>query len=166
VVNVSHAKYSDSEESTMGNELRFDGKVVIVTGAGGGLGRSHALAFGARGAKVVVNDLGGGMHGGGKSQKAADVVVGEIKAAGGDAAANYDSVEDGDKIVQCALDTYGRVDVVINNAGILRDVSFHKMTLEDWDLIYRVHVYGSFRSSASPGSRTRWPSRAARRACT
>ena len=129
----------------MGSELRFDNKVVIVTGAGGGLGRSHALAFASRGAKVVVNDLGGGMHGEGKSQKAADVVVGEIKEAGGEATANYNSVEDGDKIVQTAIDTYGRVDVVINNAGILRDVSFHKMSLEDWDLIYRVHVYGSFR---------------------
>ena len=129
----------------MGNELRFDDKVVVVTGAGGGLGRSHALAFAARGAKVVVNDLGGGMHGDGKSQKAADVVVGEIKEAGGEATANYDSVEDGDKIIQTAMDAYGRIDVVINNAGILRDVSFHKMTVEDWDLIYRVHVNGSFR---------------------
>lgn len=129
----------------MGNELRFDDKVVIVTGAGGGLGKSHALAFASRGAKVVVNDLGGGMHGEGKSQKAADIVVSEIKEAGGEATANYDSVEDGGKIVQTALDTYGRIDVVINNAGILRDVSFHKMSVEDWDLIYRVHVYGSFR---------------------
>ncbi len=129
----------------MGNELRFDGKVVIVTGAGNGLGRAHALAFASRGAKVVVNDLGGGMHGQGQSQKAADVVVGEIEEAGGEATANYDSVEDGDKIVQTAMDSYGRIDVVINNAGILRDVSFHKMSLDDWDLIYRVHVYGSFR---------------------
>ncbi len=129
----------------MGNELRFDDKVVIITGAGAGLGRSHALAFASRGAKVVVNDLGGSMHGEGKSAKAADTVVEEIKQAGGEATANYDSVEDGDKIVATALDTYGRVDVVVNNAGILRDVSFHKMTRDDWDLIYRVHVNGSFR---------------------
>ncbi len=127
------------------SELRFDGKVVIVTGAGGGLGRSHALLFASRGAKGVVNDLGGSMHGDGKSSKAADAVVAEIKAAGGEATANYDSVEDGDKIVQCALDTYQQLDVVINNAGILRDVSFHKMTPADWDLIYKVHVNGSFR---------------------
>ena len=129
----------------MGDELRFDGRVVIVTGAGNGLGRAHALLFGSRGAKVVVNDLGGGMHGGGKSSAAADKVVEEIKARGGEAVANYDSVEDGKKIVECALDTFGRVDVVINNAGILRDTSFHKMTEEDWDLIYRVHVLGAFR---------------------
>lgn len=129
----------------MGKELRFDDKVVIVTGAGGGLGRAHALLFGSRGAKVVVNDLGGSMHGGGKSSKSADQVVAEIKEAGGEAVANYDSVEDGDKIVQTALDTFGRIDVVINNAGILRDVSFHKMSQEDWELIYKVHVQGSFR---------------------
>ena len=129
----------------MGSELRFDGKVVIVTGAGGGLGRSHALLLASRGARVVVNDLGGSMHGGGSDQKAADVVVAEIKEAGGDAVANYDSVEDGDKIVQTAMDTYGRIDVVVNNAGILRDKSFHKMTVEDWEIIQRVHVNGSFR---------------------
>jgi 3-hydroxyacyl-CoA dehydrogenase/3a,7a,12a-trihydroxy-5b-cholest-24-enoyl-CoA hydratase len=127
------------------SDLRFDGRVVIVTGAGGGLGRAHALLFASRGAKVIVNDLGGSMHGDGKSSKAADAVVAEIKAAGGEATANYDSVEDGDKIVQCALDSYGQLDVVINNAGILRDVSFHKMSRDDWDLIYRVHVNGSFR---------------------
>ena len=129
----------------MGSELRFDGKVVIVTGAGGGLGRSHAVLFASRGAKVVVNDLGGSMHGGGGDQKAADLVVAEIKEAGGEAVANYDSVEDGDKIVQTAMDTYGRIDVVVNNAGILRDKSFHKMTVDDWEIIQRVHVNGSFR---------------------
>src|ERR1700747_1352958 len=130
----------------MGNELRFDGKVAIVTGAGNGLGRSHALLLASRGCKVVVNDLGGGATGGGKSSSAADQgVVEEIKAAGGEAVANYDSVEDGDKIVQTALDTWKRIDIIVNNAGILRDTSFQKLTQEDWDLIYRVHVLGGFR---------------------
>src|ERR1700743_1777557 len=109
-------------------DLRFDGKVAIGTGAGGGLGRSHALLLAARGAKVVVNDLGGSFTGEGKSGGAADKVVDEIKAAGGTAVANYDSVEDGDKIVKTAIDAFGRVDVLVNNAGILRDVSFQKMS--------------------------------------
>src|ERR1700692_4738380 len=116
-------------------ELRFDGRVVIVTGAGNGLGRSHAHLFAARGAKVVVNDLGGKHDGTGKGSAAADAVVKEIKDAGGGAVANYDSVEDGAKIVQTAMDSFGQVDVVINNAGILRDTSFQKLTQEDWDLI-------------------------------
>lgn len=127
------------------SELRFDGRVAIVTGAGNGLGRSHALLLASRGCKVLVNDLGGGATGGGQSSSAADKVVAEIKAAGGEAAANYDSVEDGAKIVQAALDTWKRVDIVVNNAGILRDTSFRKLTEEDWDLIYRVHVLGGFR---------------------
>ncbi len=127
----------------MTEQLRFDNKVVIVTGAGAGLGRQHALMFGARGAKVVVNDLGGDIAGGGKSSAAADSVVEEIKALGGEAVANYDSVEDGAKIVQTALDTFGTVDVLINNAGILRDTSFAKMTEADWDLILRVHLGGT-----------------------
>src|SRR5215472_12429302 len=126
-------------------DLRFDSRVAIVTGAGGGLGRSHALLLAQRGAKVVVNDLGGSMHGTGQSTSAADKVVAEIKAAGGQAVANYDSVEDGAKIVQSALDSFKRLDIVVNNAGILRDTSFHKLTPEDWDLIYRVHLLGSFR---------------------
>jgi 3-hydroxyacyl-CoA dehydrogenase/3a,7a,12a-trihydroxy-5b-cholest-24-enoyl-CoA hydratase len=129
----------------MSEELRFDDKVVIITGAGAGLGRSHARLFGSRGAKVLVNDLGGGMAGGGKSSAAADAVVAEVKELGGEAAASYDSVEDGDKIVQAALDHFGRVDVVINNAGILRDTSFHKMSDEDWELIFRVHVQGAYK---------------------
>lgn len=128
----------------MTDELRFDGRVVIITGAGNGLGRAHALLFGSRGAKVVVNDLGGSAFGDGKSSSAADRVVEEIRAKGGEAVANYDSVEDGGKIVQTALDAFGRVDVVINNAGILRDTTFHKMSEQDWDLIFKVHVKGAF----------------------
>ena len=112
----------------MANDLRFDGRVAIVTGAGGGLGRSHALLLGQRGARVVVNDLGGSMHGGGQSSTPAQKVVDEIKAAGGEAIANFDSVEDGAKIVQCALDTWGKIDIVVNNAGILRDTSFQKLS--------------------------------------
>ena len=129
----------------MGNELRFDGRVAIVTGAGQGLGRTHALLLASRGAKVVVNDLGGAANGGGKSSAAADAVVAAIKEAGGEAVANYDSVEDGAKIVQTALDTWKRVDIVVNNAGILRDSSFPKMSEQDWELIYRVHLLGAFR---------------------
>lgn len=129
----------------MTQQLRFDNRVAIVTGAGNGLGKAHALLLASRGAKVVVNDLGGSATGAGKSSAAADQVVADIKAAGGQAVANYDSVEDGAKIVQCALDTFGRIDVVVNNAGILRDVSFPKMTQDDWDLVYRVHVLGAFR---------------------
>ncbi len=127
------------------SELRFDDRVVVVTGAGGGLGRTHAKLLAARGAKVVVNDLGGTVSGEGQNASAADAVVADIKAAGGQAVASYDSVEDGDKIIACALDTFGRIDIVINNAGILRDVSFHKMTADDWDAVYRVHVLGAFR---------------------
>jgi 3-hydroxyacyl-CoA dehydrogenase/3a,7a,12a-trihydroxy-5b-cholest-24-enoyl-CoA hydratase len=129
----------------MSNELRFDGKVAIVTGAGGGLGRSHALMLAARGARVVVNDLGGSFTGEGKSSSAADQVVDELRAAGGEAVASYDSVEDGDKIVATALSAFGRVDILVNNAGILRDTSFPKMSQADWDLIYKVHVLGAFR---------------------
>lgn len=128
----------------MGGELRFDDRVVIVTGAGNGLGRCHALLFGSRGAKVVVNDLGGTSDGGGKGSAAADKVVAEIIEAGGEAVANYDSVVDGANIVKTAMDTWGRVDVVVNNAGILRDKSFHKMSQQDWELIYQVHVNGAF----------------------
>ncbi|MGH2899323.1 MAG: SDR family oxidoreductase, partial [Solirubrobacteraceae bacterium] len=129
----------------MTKELRFDGRVAIVTGAGGGLGRAHALLLASRGAKVVVNDLGGSHTGEGKSSSMADKVVAEIKEKGGEAVANYDSVEDGDKIVKTAIDAFGKIDIVINNAGILRDVSFPKMTQSDWDLVYRVHVLGAFR---------------------
>jgi len=136
----------------MAEELRFDGKVVIITGAGGGLGRVYALFFGSRGAKVVVNDLGGNTQGDGSSAKAADTVVNEIRAAGGTAVANYDSVEHGEKIVQTAVDAFGTVHIVINNAGILRDVSFAKMTDKDWDLINLVHVKGPYTVT-----RAAWP---------
>jgi 3-hydroxyacyl-CoA dehydrogenase/3a,7a,12a-trihydroxy-5b-cholest-24-enoyl-CoA hydratase len=129
----------------MSKDLRFDGRVAIVTGAGGGLGRSHALLLAARGAKVVVNDLGGSFTGEGKSGTAADKVVAEIKENGGEAVANYDSVEDGDKIVKTAIDAFGKLDILVNNAGILRDVSFAKMSQQDWDLVYKVHVLGAFR---------------------
>lgn len=129
----------------MSNEIRFDDRVVVVTGAGAGLGRSHALDFARRGAQVVVNDLGGGGHGDGKSSEAADKVVQEILDAGGEAVANYDSVEDGEAIIRTALDNFDRVDVVVNNAGILRDASFAKMSQEDWDMIYKVHVLGAYR---------------------
>lgn len=125
--------------------LRYDDKVVVVTGAGNGLGRSHALAFAARGARVVVNDLGGSATGEGADRKAANQVVDEITAAGGEAVASHESVTDGDRIIQCALDNFNRVDIVINNAGILRDKSFHNMTEEDWDLVYNVHVKGAFK---------------------
>ncbi|KAG0261603.1 hypothetical protein DFQ27_002897 [Actinomortierella ambigua] len=136
----------------MASDLRFDGRVVIVTGAGGGLGKSHALAFAKRGASVVVNDLGGSHTGEGASTRAADVVVEEIRAAGGKAVANYDSVLDGDKIVETAMKAFGRVDIVINNAGILKDVSFARMTDQQWDLIFKVHVEGAYKVT-----RAAWP---------
>ncbi|XP_072288805.1 peroxisomal multifunctional enzyme type 2 [Eucyclogobius newberryi] len=124
--------------------LSFEGRVVLVTGAGGGLGKAYALAFAERGASVIVNDLGGDIKGGGKSSAAADKVVEEIKAKGGKAVANYESVEDGEKLIQTALDAFGRIDVVVNNAGILRDRSFARTSDTDWDLIHRVHLRGSF----------------------
>ena len=96
------------------SDVRFDERVVIITGAGNGLGKTYALEMGARGAKVVVNDLGGSAFGDGADKAAADVVVDEIKAAGGEAVANYDSVTDGDKIVQTAMDTFGKIDIVVN----------------------------------------------------
>jgi NAD(P)-dependent dehydrogenase (short-subunit alcohol dehydrogenase family) len=136
----------------MSDAIRFQDQVVIVTGAGGGLGRAHALLFAKHGAKVVVNDLGGSTHGEGANASAADKVVAEIRAAGGTAVANHDSVTDGEKIVQCALDTFGRIDVVVNNAGILRDKTFHKMEDADWDLVYKVHVEGAYKVT-----RAAWP---------
>ena len=125
--------------------MSFEGKVAIVTGAGGGLGREHALALAALGAKVVVNDLGGSVDGSGQGD-AADQVVEQIRAAGGEAVANRDSVSDREgagRIVQTALDTWGTVDILVNNAGILRDRSFKKMTLDEWDIVINVHLNGS-----------------------
>ena len=128
-------------------EIRFDDKVAVVTGAGGGLGKCHALLLASRGAKVVVNDLGGAADGTGAGTTMAEKVVEEIKAAGGEAVPNYDSVatmEGGANIIKTAVDNYGRVDILINNAGILRDVSFMKMEEDSWDIIFAVHVKGSF----------------------
>jgi NAD(P)-dependent dehydrogenase (short-subunit alcohol dehydrogenase family) len=126
---------------------RFDGKVAIITGAGGGLGRSHALELAKRGALIVVNDLGGSMDGQGGSHTAAQKVVDEIKAAGGEAVPNYDSVatpEGGQSIVKTALDSFGKVDIIINNAGILRDTSFKNMTKDQVEPVLDVHLKGAF----------------------
>ena len=128
-------------------DLGFDGKVAIITGAGGGLGRSHALDLAKRGALIVVNDLGGSSDGVGHSETTAQKVVDEVKAAGGEAVANYDSVatpEGGASIVQTAVDTYGRVDIIINNAGILRDTSFKNMTPDQLNPVLDVHLRGAF----------------------
>lgn len=124
--------------------LRFDGKVVLITGAGNGLGKEYALAFGARGATVVVNDLGGSSSGEGSSKQPVDVVVEQIVKAGGKAVANYDSVEEGVKIVRDIIDKCGRIDVIVHNAGILRDKSLGKMKDVDWDLVQRIHLRSVF----------------------
>ncbi|CAM8646697.1 FabG Dehydrogenases with different specificities (related to short-chain alcohol dehydrogenases) [Comamonadaceae bacterium] len=126
--------------------LDFTGRVAIVTGAGGGLGRQHALALAARGAKVVVNDLGGARDGSGGSLSAAESVVAEIRAAGGEAIANGASVTDFEAVqamVQQAIDTWGRVDILVNNAGILRDKSFAKMEIADFRTVVDVHLMGA-----------------------
>ena len=123
----------------------FEGKVAVVTGSGGGIGRCHALEFAKRGARVVVNDLGGSVDGTGQGD-AADAVVAEIEAAGGTAVANKASVSDREgaaSIVQTAVDTFGRIDILVNNAGILRDRTFRNMTLDEWDIVMNVHLNGT-----------------------
>jgi NAD(P)-dependent dehydrogenase (short-subunit alcohol dehydrogenase family) len=131
----------------MAAELGFDGRVVVITGAGGGLGREHALLFAERGAQVVVNDLGGSVDGSGSSAGPAQQVVQEIEKLGGEAVADTNSVatpEGGAAIIQSAIDAFGRVDVVINNAGILRDKSFSGLTAEMLNLVIDVHLKGAF----------------------
>ncbi len=128
------------------SEIRYDNQVVIITGAGNGLGKSHALEFAKRGAKVVVNDFGGARDGSGGSSAAAQAVVDEIKSGGGEALANGANVADRDQVaamVQQTMDAYGRIDVLVNNAGILRDRSFGKMSGEEWDAVVAVHLTGS-----------------------
>jgi len=135
--------------------IRFDGKVAIVTGAGGGLGRAHALELAARGARIVVNDLGGALDGSGGSSAAAEAVVAEIKAKGGNAVANGASVADDAGVahlVQQAMDEFGRIDVLVANAGILRDKSFGKMELADFAAVMDVHLWGTVKPA-----RAVWP---------
>ena len=127
--------------------IDFNGRVAIVTGAGGGLGRNHAIELAKRRAKVVVNDLGGSRDGAGSSKSAADRVVEEIKALGGEAVPNYDNVasqKGGENIVQTALDAFGKLDILINNAGILLDSTFGKMDETKWDTVVAVHLKGTF----------------------
>jgi NAD(P)-dependent dehydrogenase (short-subunit alcohol dehydrogenase family) len=125
----------------------LDGKVAVVTGSGGGIGRDIALLMARHGARVVINDVGASLAGEGQNAGPAQAVVAEIEAFGGTACANTDSVADAKgaaHIVQNALDVYGRIDVVVNNAGILRDRFFHKMSEEEWDAVLKVHLYGSY----------------------
>lgn len=129
------------------SDIRYDGRVAVITGAGGGLGKTYALEMARRGAKVVVNDLGGKSDGTGAGHSMADQVVDEIKKAGGEAVANYDSVstpEGGEGIIQSALNAFGRVDVVVNNAGILRDKTFLKLTPDELGIVLDVHLKGAF----------------------
>jgi NAD(P)-dependent dehydrogenase (short-subunit alcohol dehydrogenase family) len=129
------------------SEIRFDDRVAVITGAGGGLGKTYALEFAKRGGKIVVNDLGGASDGTGGSSSMADQVVKEIEEAGGTAVANYDSVstpEGGESIIQTAVDNYGQVDIVVNNAGILRDKSFVKLSPEELEIVIDVHLKGAF----------------------
>ncbi|KAF2399008.1 peroxisomal hydratase-dehydrogenase-epimerase [Trichodelitschia bisporula] len=137
---------------TSPQQIRYDNRVVVVTGAGSGLGKAYALFFAERGAKVVVNDLGGAFNGGGQDGRVADAVVSEIQRAGGTAVASYDSVENGERIIATATQAFGRIDVLINNAGILRDVTLRNMKDEDWDKIIAVHLTGAWKTT-----RAAWP---------
>jgi NAD(P)-dependent dehydrogenase (short-subunit alcohol dehydrogenase family) len=139
----------------MTDALGFDGRVAIITGSGGGLGREHALMMASRGALVVVNDLGGAIDGTGSDKGAAERVVDEIKGAGGEAVADTNSVatpEGGAAIVQTAIDAFGRIDIVVNNAGILRDKSFHNMTPDLWGPVLDVHLNGAYHVTSAA-----WP---------
>jgi NAD(P)-dependent dehydrogenase (short-subunit alcohol dehydrogenase family) len=129
------------------SDIRFDGRVAVITGAGGGLGKTYALDMARRGASVVVNDLGGSADGTGGGSSMADATVKEITEAGGTAVANYDSVatpEGGKAIIQSAIDNFGKVDILVNNAGILRDKSFLKLDPENLDAVIDVHLRGAF----------------------
>ncbi|MEW2358822.1 SDR family oxidoreductase [Spirillospora sp. NPDC029432] len=140
------------------SELRYDGRVAVITGAGHGLGRQHALELAARGAKVVVNDLGGDRSGAGSSAGPAQDVVEEIKKNGGEAVASPDNVatpEGAGAIIQAALDSFGKVDIVVNNAGILRDKSFKNMSPEEFDAVIAVHLRGSFLVASAAWSHLR-----------
>jgi NAD(P)-dependent dehydrogenase (short-subunit alcohol dehydrogenase family) len=132
------------------NSKMVAGKVVVVTGAGGGIGREIALAMARSGARVVVNDIGASLGGDALAVNPGQQVVDEIRAFGGEAIANGDSVSDASgaaRIVEAAVDQFGRIDCVVNNAGILRDRIFHKMSVEDWDAVLKVHLYGAFYTS-------------------
>ncbi len=131
----------------MSDEIRYDGRVAVITGAGGGLGKTYALELARRGAQVVVNDLGGSADGTGGGSSMADETVKQITEAGGTAVANYDSVatpEGGQAIIQTALDNFGKCDIVINNAGILRDASFAKLEPQNLEIVLDVHLRGAF----------------------
>ncbi len=139
----------------MSETLGYDGKVAIITGSGGGLGREHALLLASRGALVVINDLGGAVDGTGSDKGAAERMVDEIKALGGEAVADTNSVatlEGGKAIVQTAIDAFGRVDIVINNAGILRDKAFHNMSPDMWQAVMDVHLFGAYHVTSAA-----WP---------
>ena len=134
----------------MSKQKAVEGKVVVVTGAGNGIGRDIALAMARDGARVVVNDIGASLSGDPSDANPAEQVVAEIKAAGGEAVANRDSVSDptaAQRIIEAAVDTFGRIDCVVNNAGILRDRIFHKMSIDDWDAVLKVHLYGCYYTS-------------------
>ena len=134
----------------MSTSPMLEGKVVVVTGAGGGIGRDMALAMAAAGARLVVNDIGASVAGEGSNSAPAQKVVAEIRAAGGEAVASTDSVAEAasaQRIVDAALDQFGRIDGVVNNAGILRDRFFHKMGLDEWDAVIKVHLYGAYHVS-------------------